>query len=814
MTAVSSQTVPALRRAPFMTGVFLITFSSLLFQIVQTRVLSVIAWYYLAFFAISVAMLGMTAGAVWVYLQGNRLKPAQLAQTLSRHALWCALAMPASLILQFVLIITLTMTFTTIAAWTLLMAAMTVPYFFGGVVISLALTRSPFPVNQVYGVDLLGAALGCVAVIPVLNWLNGPSAIITAGAVCAIAAACFAASAEAPLAAGGLRPLPVAAALAICAIASGSTPFGVQPLMVKDAFEPSARQRYEEWNSYSRIMATKPERTWPYLWGQSPRMPAETQTEVISLNIDGLAGTQMYRYDGNLDSVSFLKYDLVNLAYHLPGIAKSAVIGVGGGRDIMSAYLFGVQDITGVELNPIFVRMHEQYPQYREFSNLQKLPNLKLHVDDARSWFASTDERFDLIQMSMIDTWAATGAGAFSLSENGLYTLEGWRAFIARLTPGGFFTVSRWYNPGDNNETGRMIALATAALLDAGVADARQHMFVANIGRIATLVLSRSPFTPEQLALLRDVVERDRYNILFSPNQPPESELLRAIIASSSVAEIDAATDDAFLDLSVATDNRPFFFNQLKPENIVSSTLLLLRNQLGSGVLRGNLVATAALLLILAISIVAVILTILLPLRGALRAGAPKFIAAGTAYFALIGMGFMLAEISLLQHFSVYLGHPIYSLGVCLFSLILSTGLGSLASDRLQPATPRGLVIWSLVVGAYLLSLQQVLPGLFEETTAQALNVRIAISLAAVMPAGFLLGFAFPVGMRLVEAVDREPAPWFWGINGACGVLASVLAVMLSMTWGIGLTMLAAALCYLALIPAALTLRGFNRAAA
>lgn len=811
MTASSSPTAPVLRRTPFMGGVFLITFASLLFQIVQTRVLSVIAWYYLAFFAISVAMLGMTAGAVWVYLQGDRLDPRKLAQTLSRHALWCALAMPLSLILQFVLIITLTMTFTTVAAWTLLMAAMTVPYFFGGVVVSLALTRSPFPVSQVYGIDLLGAALGCVAVIPVLNWLDGPSAIITAGAVCAIAAACFAASAHEPVPAGRLRPLPVAVGLALCAIASGSTPFGVQPLMVKDAFEPSARHRYEEWNSYSRIMATRPETTWPMLWGQSPLLAPETRTELINLNIDGLAGTQMYRYDGTLESVAFLKQDLVNLAYHLPGIQKSAVIGVGGGRDIMSAHLFGVPDITGVELNPIFVRMHQEYPAYREFSNLQKLPNLKLHVDDARSWFASTDERFDLIQMSMIDTWAATGAGAFSLSENGLYTLEGWRAFIGRLTPNGFFTVSRWYNPGDNNETGRMIALATAALLDAGVTDAPQHMFVANIGRIATLVLSRAPLTSEQIAVMRGVVERDRYNVLFSPDQPPESPLLRAIIGARSVTEIDAATADAFLDLSVATDNRPFFFNQLKPENIVPSTLKLLRNQLGSGVLRGNLVATAALMLILAISIVAVILTILVPLRGALRTAESRFVGAGTAYFALIGLGFMFAEISLLQHFSVYLGHPIYSLGVCLFSLILSTGLGSLASARLQPATPRALVIWSVIVAAYLIALQLLLPGVFEDTTAQALGTRIAISLAAVMPAGFLLGFAFPVGMRLVEAVDRGPAPWFWGINGACGVLASVLAVMLSMIWGIGLTMQVAAMCYLALIPAALILRGYVR---
>src|SRR5260370_29487411 len=125
-----------------------------------------------------------------------------------------------------------------------------------------------------------------------------------------------------------------------------------------------------------------------------------------------MARTAMFLYDGTRVSISFLQYDLVNLAYHLPGIHKSAVIGVGGGRDLMSAYLMGVSDITGVELNPIFINLHTRDPFYSKFSNLMTLPNLKLHVDDARTWFASTNGKFGLVQMSMIDTWVATGQGA------------------------------------------------------------------------------------------------------------------------------------------------------------------------------------------------------------------------------------------------------------------------------------------------------------------------------------------------------------------------------------------------------------------
>ena len=175
----------------------------------------------------------------------------------------------------------------------------------------------------------------------------------------------------------------------------------------------------------------------------------------------------------------------------------------------------------------------------------------------------------------------------------------------------------------------------------------------------------------------------------------------------------------------------------------------------------------------------------------------------GTIYFSLIGLGFMFAEISLLQYFSVFLGHPIYALGVCLSSLILSTGLGSLASGHFPLSTRRRILLWGVVIGAYLLMTQWRLTRLFEMTTGHELPVRIAIALAVVMPLGFLMGFAFPTGMSLAERIDRRPTPWFWGINGATGVLASVLAVMIGMAFGIKVTMVLAAVCYLALIPTA-----------
>jgi hypothetical protein len=801
-----------LRKTPFLVGVFLITFSSLVFQILQTRILSVIAWYYMAFFAISVGMLGMTIGAVLVYLRRDAFQRASLPITLSNFAFLAAVSMPASVAMQFCLITSSPVSLTTVFSWAWLLAAMTVPYVFSGVVVSLALTRSPFPTGQVYGVDLVGAALGCVAVIGLLNLMDAPSAVIVDGAIACLGAAAFSRSAGAE----GRRlrkslkwyrvPSKVALILAMLAFANATSGNLLRPTMVKGSLETESKDGvFEQWNTYSRVRAYAPFMQVPPLWGPSPMMPADLRVPASLLNIDGGAGSSMYHYDGTLNSISFLRYDLVNLVYRLSGIRKSAVIGVGGGRDVMSAHLFGVTDITGVELNPVLIDLDTRDPFFKNFANLNAIPDLKLHVDDARSWFAATGEKFDLVQMSMIDTWASTGAGAFSLSENGLYTLEGWRAFLKTINDDGFFTVSRWYSPGDVNETGRMIGLATAALLDSGVRDARPHLFVARTNNIATLILSKAPFTPEQLKLLHDAVQEGGFSELLSPDGGSDSSLLRQIVESQDQVTLHRVLDSTYLNLTAPTDRKPFFFNQLRMFDIPSLFKVLQKGG-DTGVVSGNLVASEVLFMILCISIVAIIATILVPLKSAVRQCPRPLAVAGSAYFSLIGLGFMLAEISLLQFFSVFLGHPIYSLGVCLFSLILASGLGSLTSDWFKLNTRRRLVVWACLVAVYLIVMERALPSLFAATADRERMVRIGISLLAILPLGFLLGFAFPTGMRLVNAVDSEPTPWFWGTNGAAGVLASVFGVMSSMSFGIDVTMLIAAFCYLLVIPTSFAL--------
>jgi hypothetical protein len=811
-----------MERFRFYAGVFIVTAATLTLQLVETRILSVIAWYHLAFFVISTAMFGLTAGAVWVYLKGDKFTEGSLSHDLAYYSAAFAVGTCFSLAAQLTIVAAEAFSVTSLVAWTELAICIALPFFFSGVVVSLALTRSPYPIGRVYGVDLLGAAIGCLGVLLLLNSTDAPSAVLWVATAAAAAAIAFRGSGiggvpeKVPAPARILgRPGIIFVVLLIAAIANGMTRHGLQPLLAKGQLERRGPGlAFEAWNSFSRIIATASRKGPPHLWGPSPTRPLDQVVESRRMNIDGAAATWMFRFGGQTEEVEFLKYDVTNLSYFLPDREKAAVIGVGGGCDVLSAWMFGLRDITGVEINPIFIELLTTEPGFVDFAGIGKLDGVDLVIDEARSWFARTEETFDVIQMSMIDTFAATGAGAFTLTENGLYTEESWEIFLRRLTPNGVFTVSRWHAPTEIDETGRMVSLAVAALLNRGVADPTQHIFLASAGNIATLVLSVSPFSDAYLEALEDAAAHYEYRVLIGPHSEPASEVLRNImeaVGPSGREGLIRYTSSLVLDLTPPTDDRPFFFNQLRFQKPLDAIKLIMTGAAGAhlGVVGGNLIAALTLVTILAISVVLVLATIVVPLRSAIRDVGTTLATAGTAYFLLIGVGFMAVEIGLLQRLSVFLGHPIYSLSVVLFSLILAMGIGSLASDRWLLNSRAKFAIWALLIGGYIATMPLWLSSVLHDFSSAGLFLRGSLSILVIVPVGFLMGFGFPTGMRLISAFDRKPTPWFWGINGAAGVLASGMSVATSIAFGISATLCIGAVCYLLLIPSAFAI-GFG----
>ena len=778
-------------------------------QIIQTRILSVVTWYHLAFFAISMAMFGLTAGAVWVYLHGDRYTEKTLSYDLAYFSMAFAVATAVCLAVQMTLVPMGVMSLTAVWTWIVLAVCMAIPFYFSGIAISLALTRSPFPIGRVYGVDMAGAGAGCLGVLLLLNWVDAPSAVLWSGAMAAAGALLFYIS--------GIGEMPqrkqildsllrrrktLFLILLLCALFNSMTDYGLQPLAVKGWFEGGNSHIFREWNSFSRIAVYQEQNGRPQMWGPSPKFWSDDVTiDARNMNIDGTAGTTSYRFSGDLKDAEFLKYDVTNLAYFLPERNSAAIIGVGGGRDILSAAVFGNKDITGVEINPIFVKLLTAEPGFAEFTNLTNLEGTKFVVEEGRSWFAQTDKSFDTIQMSLIDTWAATGAGAFTLSENGLYTVEAWKIFLNRLSPNGVFTISRWYDTANVEETGRMLSLAVATLLEMGVAEPQKHIFLASQGKIATLVLSRTPLSEEYLEALKKATDEYEHEILISPTVKPSSETLSKIIMTSGREELDRFTAGLKFDLTPPTDDRPFFFNILPLNKPIQALKMASGMFGGEGVAQGNLLATSTLIMLFIISLGLVLATIIIPLRPAIKDVGRGAVFGGTFYFLLIGVGFMMVEIGLLQRMSVFLGHPIYSLSVLLFTLILATGGGSLLSDRLELGSRTKFLIWAILTGVYLVSLPFWLSSVFHSFDGASLFIRAALCIVTIAPAGVLMGFGFPTGMRLISAIDRKPTPWFWGINGAAGVLASIVAVACSIALGISVTMILGAICYFLLIP-------------
>jgi len=800
------------RKLAFLAGLFVLCACVLMLQIMETRLLSVISFYHLAFFAISMAMFGMTAGSLIVYFNPAFFAASRLYANLS----WTAAGFAIAVVLSTVILISTVLLdpssgiVLSTMLWLKLIAALVPPYVFAGMAISLALTRSPWPVGLVYGSDLAGAAFGCLGALGLMSALDGVSAMLMVAALGAGAAYAFSLCGKPSRAPAlprwvGVIHRPGLLVVLFAGLALGNAaihPRGLVLSYAKGNIEGPNAFAHVQWNSYSRILTTKIVHTLPQMWGGSTTMPLN-EIDQQYLNIDGDAGTAMYRFGGNLDEVQFLKYDVTNLAYYIRNQGRSAVIGVGGGRDLLSAYVFGFRDVTGVELNPIFIDHLTR--RYRDFNRLADLPGMHLVVDEARSWFSSAgrDRRFDLVQMSMIDTWAATGVGAFSLSENGLYTVQGWRHFLASLAPNGVFTVSRWYSPDNVDETGRLLSLAKATLIDMGVANPAGHLFLASHDNLSTLIVGRAPFTPQELAQLRNAAGRLRFEIRVSPDAVPASAALRDIMQAPDAAALSALSDKYHLDMSPPTDDRPFFFNQLRMTDPAAMVLALAAD---AGVIKGNLGATIMLLIIVLLSLLLVGLTIVLPALASVRRVPGRLIGIGTGYFLLIGFGFMFVEIGLIQRLSLFLGHPVYGLAIGLFAIILSTGIGSLLSDRLPISDPGRAAVWSGLLVLYLASLPLWLPLLVGQFETFSIAVRAAVAVLMIAPLGLLMGFGFPIGMRLVNAIDKRPTPWFWAVNGAAGVLAASIAVAVNIAFSINVSIWLGAVCYLLIGLAAIVL--------
>lgn len=770
-------------------GLFLTTVSTLIVEILNARLLSVLTWYHLSFLAVSVAMLGMAAGAVFVFLKPSWMGLDENESALPRFSTLFAisiailhiviLCIPIPILKDHVSIVVIAMTVTTIL--------IAIPFFLSGVVVTIALTRTDGPIGRLYSSDLLGAASGCLLVILILNSTNITSAFLLAAAIAAIAAHCF--DRFYSKTENKLNAI-LAILFAALAIINSSDLIQIPYPKNKDLWLQEDSYAYSAWNTHSYVIVKNPMIGPAYYWG--PLRGGEVfRTQYAWILIDGEAGTPITKWDGQDVSLNWIPYDVTILPYYFRH-GDAAIIGVGGGRDLLAAIWGKSISVTGIEINSILLDLITD--RYRDFSFIANRPEVMLVHDEARSYLSRVHRRYDIVQMSLIDTWAATGAGAFTLTENGLYTVEGWRVFLRALKPHGVLSVSRWFSPSVVSETNRLVALGTAALLDRGVQDPSRNMILVSRDKIATFLTSVDPFETTDVQKLIDLSKVYGFSILLAPGINSNDPRLAAIAQSKSSEQLEKAVAHPDFDFSPPTDSRPFFFNMLKPTSFYRKIPI-------GGVLEGNLTATYTLVLLFLISVVLVAFIIFFPL---IHSGMPamnkSIFVAAFAYFSIIGFGFMLIQIALMQRFSVYLGHPTFALAIILFAMILFTGIGSFISDRISIEKPRWTLAVPFMIGLTVLLVTFLITPCTQNTVQFGLLTRSLISVAFMAPLSILLGFCFPLGMRVLSRISDSAKPWMWGVNGASSVLASITAVGISMWLGIHINLIIAAILYICLI--------------
>ncbi len=795
------------QRVAFYSGIGLVSAILLALQILQSRIFSVTTWYHLSFLVVSIAMFGLTLGALKVYRMDEAEVRENWSTVAGRYSLYLAVTMVISLAVQLYVPLVHENILKTFALLPIVAFFSGLPAYMGGVLVSLSLTRAPFPMERAYGADLFGAAAGCLAVLMLMSLIDAPSCVILLAALSLVAGRLYlmadseSSEDSAKLSRWLTWPLiPLLLLVAFNALAPSKL-FAIT--WVKAKYEPESAYDVVTWNPISRVTVT-PERVGvPFFWGPATKNRTEAVVAHRWLAIDGGAGTPLTKFDGkSFETLKYLEDDVTNTAHLFSKDKEVGVIGVGGGRDVLSAYYFGAKAVTAIDINPAQVRFLTKDPFFLSYTNLYPRPGLEIINDEARSWFARSDRKFDLIQMSLIDTWAASAAGAFALSENTLYTQEAWTAFLDDLKDDGILTVSRWYKKGSDLDSARLISLAMTTLWNQGVSNPKEHIVMVASEGVANIMVGKAPFSEDQIKQIAQHSHDKGFHLLLSPLGGEEQGVMRIIYEAESPQKQAAYIDTLPYDLAAPTDWRPFFFNQTK----FDQPMLLLRAAFRMpgtvGTSFGHVRATMNLLFINFFSLLVVGLVIVYPQLSKVREVEKSTLYSGSLYFLLIGLGFMLIEIGLLQVFGIFLGHPTYSLSVTLFSLILFTGAGSLLSERFPLRNSSTTFAWAAATAAYGACLPFLIDYGMQNMIETSLLLRAGLCCVMLLPMGLLLGYGFPTGMALSSRVNTQLTPWLWGVNGAAGVLGSSVAIVLNIAFGVQYTIWIGCLCY-ALIPLA-----------
>ena len=783
------------RNGARLAAIFLLAMSVLMIEVCLTRILSVLSWHHFAYLIISLALLGFGAAGSYLTVSRKFREEADDSALLAKFAWLFAVTTAVTLMVATKIRfypVEMRQDYSNGLSLLILYVLMGTPFFFAGVCIGRLIAQAGDAVNRFYFADLLGAGVGALLALAVLNVLGATGGVIAAGSAGALAAGI--------LSRGRRRLFHGATCAALIALAILVAKTRALPLYYppsKDLFGAEREVEYSRWNAIGKIDITRV-RQGPWSFGGAlSRRYKGADPRVHGIYQDGAAPTGIMVTDQPAEKIEILGEYLQGVAYTVGRPAKSLIIGVGGGIDGLIALHYGTRDVTGVDLNPITIDAIEN--RYRgKCPTLWRDGRFRAVVAEGRHYLTRSKDKFDVIQLSGVDTFTALSTGAYALSENFLYTVEAMEDYWEHLTDDGILSFSRWlFDPP--RETLRLVNTQLAMMDDAKVAEPSKHVFILsgparrNLSPWAETLLKKSPFTEAEVAALRTWAKERQFDVLYDPYQRRDNAF--DAFCRAGPAERAKRTAAYRFKVNPTTDDDPFFFQFYRFKSLwemAGGKGGLSGSKGGYGITRlpvGLIVLGLSMLQILVLSLVFILLPLLLRRTGGGRTrGRLGFF----VYFAALGVGFMFIEIPLLQQFSVFVGGPVYSMAITLASILVFSGLGSLLAQKFRgrPGRWLALVVVALIglTFAEIAFLNRILPQLL----GLGLVARWVATALAICPLGLLMGMPFPTGLRILTRLAPDLRPWAWGINACATVLASMLCVLVSIEYGFTVSLMAA----------------------
>ena len=745
-------------------GVFFIALATLTWEILLVRIFSATMYYHFVFISISLAMLGFGCSGVVVFLFPRFFTREKCIAHLTLSSILFSLTLVLAIVVYLQIDSKIEPSLSSFLRLFQVLFLIFLPYFFSGLTITLALKHYSKHVTSLYCFDLVGAGLGCGIIILLLYIYDGISLVLLTSFLAAVSSFLFALNNSSTK---KLRTMSALISLsALCVFAYNV--YGYRFLKIQYVQgKPQDKIIFEQWNPINRVTVT----------------PSRVGTHnALLINYDSTDRSTMVAFDGNREKISFINDYIKSFYYQIRKDADVLIIGVGGGQDVLNAYINGHRNITAVEINPAIALLNRE--TFRDFNgDLFHQPGIQLKVDDGRNFIRQTREKFDIIHLGNVTSGVASASGAFTFAENSLYTVEAFKDYYNHLNDDGVLWFAQWRigHKGHFFTILRILTGLTKALEELGVKNPGKCIMIMeepyrSRWRQAIVLTKKRPFTEEEIASIENL--RKKMNLVwqYNPTNRINNSLNNFVFASDKQAFLK----DYPFRVDPNTDNYPFFFNFLKPRHYLWK-LPETKTDFSYPVFMVKSLFVIILFL--------VVLTILLPLvlfqRNSADSMPTSFRGGYLFYFSCLGLGFMLVEIPLIQKFILFLGQPLYAISVILSTLLIFSGIGSMLAGRfseekvLTRLSTIILLLCSLLI-IYIIGLQEV----FNAFLGSPGFIRIVLSILLMFPLGIMMGMTFPLGIRLLNQDGPSMVPWMWGVNGVFSVMGSVLAWIISLNFG------------------------------